>query len=247
MDIRTILIILIPILAVGCLGWALWIISQREKAKILNSSRKALWLLYLFEVSLQASVSALYSERLRSKGLQDTCRETINRYEEFREEVQGKVKKRLVRKGIGAALSFVPGLALVDILSDLADMDSGVEDANDQIKEAEAAFYKFSKDWRVEFADISSDDEISIALTQDKREVFTNTFKWYIDPDLQILNASTVSSRVKDIIQNRDDVESITSMTDENIKDVVEDILREVEDYIKDSIRDHQVGKEEQQ
>ena len=133
------------------------------------------------------------------------------------------------------ALSFVPGLALMDVLSDLADIGSDVEDADDKIKAVEAALNKFSTDVGMEFADISSDDEISIALTQDKQEVFRDTFKWNINSDLQLLDGSTVSSRVKDTIQNVEDSELITLGTAEDIKDVVEEILREVESCVTDA------------
>ena len=235
--------VVVLVVAVVCLVGAVWLLYQRKR--LLESRKKALWLLYLFELSLQASISTLYNERVRSEGLQNACQEIINEYRGFREDVQERVKKRLVLKGIGAALSFVPGLALVDVLSDLADIGSDVEDADDKIKAAEAAFDKFSTDVGMEFADISSDDEISIALTQDEQEVFRDTFKWNINSDLKLLDASTVSSRVKDAIQNVGDSELITSGTDEDIKDVIEEILREVESCVTDALHCHQARKEQ--
>ena len=243
MDIRAIPIPVLAVVAVVCFIGGVWLFFQRKR--LLESRKKTLWLLYLFEVSLQVSISTLYNERVRSKGLQNTCQEIINEYRGFREEVQERVKKQLVRKGIGVALSFVPGLALMDVLSDLADIDSGVEDADDKIKAAEAAFDKFSKDVGMEFADISSDDEVPIALTQDKQNVFKEAFEHNIDSDLETLDVSSLDACVENTVQNMEDSESIQSMTDEERDDAVEEILRKVEDIVKDSYWDYQARKKQ--
>ena len=78
------------VVAIVCFVGGVLLFIQRKR--LLESRKQALWLLYLSEVSLQASVSALYNERMRSKALQNTCQKVINEYQEFREDIQERVK-----------------------------------------------------------------------------------------------------------------------------------------------------------
>ena len=220
--------------------------AKREKKNILGSRKKALWLLYLSEVSLQASVSILHSERVRFTRLKTICQENLGEYSEFRDKIQETSKRRLVTKGMGVALGFVPGLGLIQVLSDLIDIGTDVEDASEWIQTTEEVLGKFSGSGGVEFSDISTDGEIPIALTQDKQSVFKEAFEQNIGSDLETLNASNLDSCVNDAIQNMDDSESIKSMTEDERDDAIAEILEKVKDYVTESYDDYNQTHEEQ-
>ena len=220
--------------------------AKREKKNILGSRKKALWLLYLSEVSLQASVSILHSERVRFTRLKTICQENLGEYSEFRDKIQETSKRRLVTKGMGVALGFVPGLGLIQVLSDLIDIGTDVEDASEWIQTTEEVLGKFSGSGGVEFSDISTDGEIPIALTQDKQSVFKEAFEQNIGSYLETLNASNLDSCVNDAIQNMDDSESIKSMTEDERDDAIAEILEKVKDYVTESYDDYNQTHEEQ-
>lgn len=111
--------------------------------EVSQSNENALWLLYLSEQSLQSCGGALLSEQHRSKhligiyqGLEQNY-ETLHQgygktaaaYGAFREKVHRKARRRLVKKGIGVVLSFVPGVGLIDVLSDLGEIASTAAEA----------------------------------------------------------------------------------------------------------------------
>ena len=117
--------------------------------EVSQSNENALWLLYLSEQSLQSCGGALLSEQHRSKhligihqGLEQNY-ETLHQgysktaaaYGAFREKVQRKARQRLVKKGIGVVLSFVPGVGLIEVLSDLGEIASTAADAADTTDE----------------------------------------------------------------------------------------------------------------
>lgn len=267
MDTSTILISIFAVAAVGCFGWAIWLLlenqrlsskAEREKAKILadaesekqrilENRRNALWLLYLSELSLQASVSALHREQQRSASLKESHQGTLNKYGKFAEKVQNSAKRRLVGKGVGAALSLVPGLGLFEVAKDLIEIASEAEETSEEIKTVTDAFTELSSDVETEFSNISTDDEVPIALTQDKQNVFKEAFEQNVGSDLDTLNASSLESCVKDTVLNMGDSETVQSMTDEEQDDAIEEILRKVEDVVKDASRDHQDRKERQE
>ena len=259
----TILISIFAVAAMGCFGWAIWLLlenqrlsskaesekteilddAESEKQEILESRRNALWLLYLSEISLQASVSALHKEQNRSTNLGKSHQETIDKYRGFHTKVQEEAKRRLVRKGIGAALGLVPGLGLLEVSSSLVEIAVDADETLQEINTAEEAFTKLFSDTKTKFSSIST-DEIPIVLTPDKQNVFKEAFEQNIDSDLETLDASSLDSCVKDTVLNMEGSESIQSMTEEEQEDAIEGIFRQVEDYVKNAYRDHQVRKE---
>ena len=99
--------------------------------EVSQSNENALWLLYLSEQSLQSCGGALLSEQHRYQGLEQDYKtlhqgysETAAAYGAFREEVQRKARRRLIRGGVGVALSFLPGVGLIHVLSDLGEIAS---------------------------------------------------------------------------------------------------------------------------
>ena len=104
--------------------------------EVSQSNANALWLLYLSEQSLQSCGGALLSEQHRYQGLEQNYKtlhqgysETAAAYGAFREEVQRKARQRLIRGGVGVALSFLPGVGLIHVLSDLGEIVSITADA----------------------------------------------------------------------------------------------------------------------
>ncbi len=104
--------------------------------EVSQSNENALWLLYLSEQSLQSCGGALLSEQHRYQGLEKNYEtlhqsygETADSYKDFREEVQRKARRRLVKKGFGVVLSLAPGWGLFDVLSDLGEIVSITADA----------------------------------------------------------------------------------------------------------------------
>ena len=111
--------------------------------EVSRSNENALWLLHLSEQSLQSCGGALLSEQHRYQGLEKNYKtlhqsygETADSYKNFREDVQRKARRRLVKKGFGVVLSFVPGVGLIDVLSDLGEIAgtaAGAADTTDEI------------------------------------------------------------------------------------------------------------------
>ena len=104
--------------------------------EVSQSNANALWLLYLSEQSLQSCGGALLSAQHRYQGLEQDYKtlhqgysETADAYGAFREEVQRKARRRLIRGGVGVALSFLPGVGLIHVLSDLGEIASITADA----------------------------------------------------------------------------------------------------------------------
>ena len=124
---------------------------ETDLALVAQSNQAALWGLYLCEVSLQVCGAALRSESNRSKrlvghyqgleqnyqGLRENYEETVQEYSNFRDDVQRKARRRLVRKGIGVALALIPGAGLIDLLSDLGEIASAASAAGEVALDAD--------------------------------------------------------------------------------------------------------------
>ena len=244
------IVVVTSIFAVVCFGGlAAWLFIQkrrlsRELCDAKSEKREAQRLLYLSQVSLQASVGAFYSERVRSDHLENTCAETVNNYREFREKIKEKAESRLARKGIAAAASFVPGLSLLDILGDLSDILSDIGDNLEEIVAAEKALKRFSNVPRADFSDILTDVDIPIALTPDAQNVFIEAFKQNMS-SVEKLETSIVDSCVKDTIQNMRDLESIKSMNKDELHNAIKEIHEKVKDYVLED-SDHSQTRGEQ-
>lgn len=110
---------------------------ETDLALVAQSNQAALWGLYLCEVSLQVCGAALRSESNRSKRLVGHYRRLEQTYSAFRDDVQSKARQRMVRKGIGVALALIPGVGLIDLLSDLGEIASAASTAGDAALDAD--------------------------------------------------------------------------------------------------------------
>ena len=113
---------------------------ETELQQVAQSNNNAIQLLYLTTLSLQACGFALRRELDRSKRLDENYRNLaeaynglVDDYGNFRDDVSSRAKRRMVKKGVGFALAFIPGLALIDILSDLGDIISVVSEAEEAV------------------------------------------------------------------------------------------------------------------
>lgn len=152
--------------------------------EVSQSNENALWLLHLSEQSLQSCGGALLSEQHRYQGLEKNYKtlhqsygETADSYKNFREEVQSKARKRLVKRGIGVALSFVPGVGLIHVLSDLGEIASTAADAADTTDEIRDTLNELpdpgelSTDAAFEPLSFSTDgEEMPTGLTQEAQD-----------------------------------------------------------------------------
>lgn len=152
--------------------------------EVSQSNENALWLLYLSEQSLQSCGGALLSEQHRYQGLEKNYKtlhqsygKTADSYKNFREEVQSKARKRLVKKGIGVVLSFVPGVGLIHVLSDLGEIASiaaGAAETTGEIRDTLNELPdpgELSTDAAFEPLSFSTDgEEIPTGLTQEAQD-----------------------------------------------------------------------------
>ena len=211
--------------------------------QVSEKNENALWLLYLSELSLQASAVVLHSERKRSSRLIQNYRdlekqyrtlhggytEAVESYDDFCGEVETKARRRLVRRGIGVALSFIPGFGLIDILSDLGEIVEFVKDAGEDVSEF-SSFVESSKlsgnaiqnlgDFAPitlapsasavleEIKDSSSNEnvgEASMALTSEAQSTVKETFEQNLTSDNRFPLSSDLNTFVKETIQRTKD------------------------------------------
>ena len=131
-------------------------VAEQDKLKtqleeVVKSNDNALRLVHLFELSLQTTFGVLHNKHKSTTDLVDEYEKsrreykelykefdgTVRNYQEFREEVSRKVKHRLVRGGVGTALSLIPGAGLLQVAGDLIELANfaadTAEDASDLI------------------------------------------------------------------------------------------------------------------
>lgn len=108
-----------------------------QTAQIYN---EAIQILYLSTLSLQTCGIALRRALNRSKYLDEEYRalagrynDLLDNYQDFSADVKSKARQRLVKRGFGVALAFVPGLALIDILGDLGDILDVATEADEAV------------------------------------------------------------------------------------------------------------------
>ena len=204
---------------------------SRQLEQVSEKNENALWLLYLSELSLQASAVVLHSERKRSSRLIQNYRDlekryqtlhggytkAVESYDDFCDEVETKARRRLVRRGIGVALSFIPGFGLIDILSDLGEIVEFVKDAGEDISEfsdtVESSKLSGNAIQNLEdFAPITSTEikgspsnenvgETSIALTDAAQRTMKKTFERNLTSDNRVPRSSDLNAFVKEAIQ----------------------------------------------
>ena len=102
---------------------------NNELKKVSGSNGNAIHLLLLFELSLRLNAFALYcaisnttSLGKEYKELHEAYKKLHEAYKKLHEEVKEKTKKRMMRSGIGTALSLLPGVGIFQLVADLTDL-----------------------------------------------------------------------------------------------------------------------------
>ena len=162
-------------------------------------NENALQLLHLFELSLQLTAFALYSEMSRAKHLDvenrefnaayKNLRETYENlhaeykdifgtYADFREQVERKAKRRLVQSTVGAALSLIPGVGAIQLVADLIELADFASDLSEDTADfcdllSVAELYITSSNVLEDFVDYKSIKSLrpDISSDQDRERV----------------------------------------------------------------------------
>ena len=242
-------IIVISAVAVVCLGLAIWFWFELEKVKTdrnkfegqLKTAEKdkndALWQLYLSEVSLLTSVSALYNERRRFVDLKKISDETLGSYRKFRKNVETKAEKRLVRKSAAVAMSFIPGLGLLDILGDIGEILADAGDASEFIDNMPNEIKKLAKiPSELPFDESMINDDTPFDLIENSHKTFQESFKnefiEFDESDGQMnVDASELKTFVDDTIQSTQDLEPVKSITEEERQKIIDRTLDRVHKF----------------
>lgn len=209
---------------------------ETELALVAQSNQAALWGLYLCEVSLQVCGAALENESSRSQrliekyhGLERNYKETVQVYSDFRDKIQRKARRRLVKKGVGVALTLVPGAGLIDVLSDLGEIASAATDVEGitaalretqeavdisgaQVKNLEAS----------EFLSVSTETDAMpiVALTPEVAGKVWATQEQELGPDAGTLVPMTPPPFVAEMIQRAE--EFVDSMSEGELRKATE-------------------------
>ena len=214
--------------------------SKQEVTDRTKSNENALRLVHLFKLSLQITAVAfhckqVHAERLvkHSKDLAKKYKKLVGQYKElhgqfrdaaddyrnFCEEVERKAKQRLVRSGVGAVLSLIPGVGLVQVANDLIELLSSVGEAAEDIEELNSAIGSLPSfgnvigvvadlvpvvDFALALKELQSDQDSS--EMQDYQSAVKETFEHNLGPDIKMPDISAVNAFMKDIIERMRDI-----------------------------------------
>ena len=170
-----------------------------ERNEVSESNENALKLLHLFEVSLQLTAFALYSEMSRAKHLgvenrkfnaayenlrkayEDLHAEYENIFDDYadlREKIDRKAKGRLVRSGAGLVLSFIPGVGAIQLVADLIELADFASDLSENTADfctllSVAELYLTTSNVLEDFVDYKSIESLrpDISSDQDRERV----------------------------------------------------------------------------
>ena len=203
-------------------------LTDRLKA-VSASNEKALQVLYLFELSLQLTAFALYSEVSRAKHLGGENKKlyaeykklyaeygkNVDKYKKLCKEIKRKTKGRLARSGVGAVLSLFPGAGLLQVVGDIVDLVDFIKD----VAEGTTDFYDVISaagssvgfvDFLVDFIELKSIESLQPEISSDQerekvRQKYQSIFKKVFEQNLvkgnEEPNASDFYKFLKAIIQ----------------------------------------------
>ena len=201
--------------------------TQLSEVSVGNES--ALKLLYLFELSLQLTAFALYSEMSRAKhlgvenrkfdaaykNLHAEYEDIFDTYADFREKVERKAKRRVVQSGAGLVLSLIPGVGAIQLVADLIELADFASDISENTADfydllSVAELYITSSTFLEDFVDyksikplhpdISSDQDRE-RVKQEYQTVFKEVLMENLDQDDKEPDASDIDHFLMTIIQ----------------------------------------------
>ena len=127
---------------------------EEQRDDLSQQNKKTRWILYLSMVSLQGTGVTLLEEQKERAALRERHIGLIRNYKDLREDVKSKARRRLLKKGGEVILSFIPGLSLISLLSDIGEILEAVSAADDVVENLDG------------FADISEDSDTEVPLSE---------------------------------------------------------------------------------
>ena len=253
-----IVLIIVSILAAACLGFAIWFRREWKKSEaelqerltnVEEDKEAALWQLYLSEVSLLTSVSALYNERRRFVDLKEISDETLRSYQEFLKNLKQQTERRLIRRGVAVVMSFVPGIGLLDVLGDVGEISDSAGNASESIDEMPGEIEKLAEiPSKLPFNESTIDDDTPFDLIENAHTTFQKSFKnEFVEFDENVVGASASEEQmnvdaselrtfVDDTIQSTQDLEPIKSITDEERQKIIDRTLNRVRKFAEAAV-----------
>ena len=104
--------------------------AEEEREDLSQQQKKTRWVLHLSMMSLQGTGVALLKEQKKITDLHGEHIGLIRNYKDLHENIKSKARRRLVKKGGEVILSFIPGLSLISILSDVGEILEAVSAAD---------------------------------------------------------------------------------------------------------------------
>ena len=175
-------------------------LTDRLKA-VSASNEKALQLLYLFELSLQLTAFALYSEVSRAthlggehkklyteyEKLYTEYKKSVDKYKKLCKEIKRKTKGRLARSSVGVVLGLIPGAGLLQVAGDIVDLVDFIKDVAEgtvdvyDVISVVGSSVGFA-DFLVDFIELKSIESLQPEISSDQerekvRQKYQSTFK----------------------------------------------------------------------
>ena len=205
-----------------------------QLSEVSAGNENALKLLHLFELSLQLTAFALYSEMSRAKhlgienrkfdaaykNLHAEYEDIFDTYKDLREKVEGKAKRRVVLSGVGLALSFIPGVGAAQLVADLIELADFASDLSEDTADfydllSVAELYITSSTFLDDFVDyksikplhpdISSDQDRE-RVKQEYQTIFKEVLMENLDQDDKEPDASDIDHFLTTIIQRMENL-----------------------------------------
>ena len=107
--------------------------AEEQRSDLLQCNKKTRWILYLSMASLQGTGVTLLEEQKKMIDLREKHIGVIRNYKDLREDVKSKATRRLAKKAGEVILSFVPGLSMIPLLSDMGEILEAVSAADDVV------------------------------------------------------------------------------------------------------------------
>ena len=215
-----------------------------ERQQLAQSNDDAIRLLYLATLSLEVCGLALRRELDRYtrldeqyRRLADAYNDLVDNYGDFREEIKSKARRRLVKKGVGIALAFIPGLALIDILSDLADIlavateaDEAIDVFDVELGDTQESIASSSSDApEVSESDIEIDDPSLLPLIPNAPNGVVLALQQNVNANNNTPDPSVLDAFVKDIFRYIMDLAQL--LTDDMHQEAIADMITNLQDF----------------
>ena len=201
--------------------------AEEQRDDLSQQNKKTRWILYLSMVSLQGTGVALLEKQKKMTDLGKKHTGLICNYKDLHEDIKSKATRRLAKKAGEVILSFVPGLSMIPLLSDMGEILETLSDTDDIVENLDRDL-GISEDFSI---DIPLDGLPSIIQSNIKDVLQQNISMDNADTELKpdVLNAFVVRS-VKDT-ESLIESESAKEYPDRVAIDDFEEFIDELFEY----------------